>query len=445
MIGAARRHPAQLIQLFERALREDQALALRILLWSRDARGGAGERDTFRNVLHWLERKRPELARKLIASWIIPEVGRWDDVLGVATPELRALVASQVALVLAGSMEASPDRLAAKWMPRSGPVAAWLCKALGISEAQWRKGLAKISDTVEQQMSAGKWSGIRYTAVPSVAATRYQKAFARHDKRYATYIEDVTAGKATMHAGVVFPHDVVKASAVHDAAATAQWTQLPRPAIAGKALVLSDVSSSMIRRIGGNTLAIEVSIALGLLLSEALPEPFKNKVLMFSAQPEFHTVKGNTLHERVTNLTSGMWSMSTNIQAAFDKILSMAREAGAGFEMPEALIILSDMEFDEADAKGWTNFEVARRKFERAGFKMPLMVFWNLAGRAGNAPVRANTPGVVLLSGYSPRILDAVLAGNYEQLTPTILMRQAVYIARYDIPGLTIPTKLILT
>lgn len=433
IIGAARRHPGQLVTLFTRAHLEDRALALRILLWARDARGGAGEREAFRNILHWLERHDSEAARLLVQSGKVPEMGRWDDLLGVATPAMRALVAEQV-----GEALKAGNRLAAKWMPRRGPVAAWLRKELGLTEGLWRKVLVSQSDTVKQVMARGDWTGIRYSAVPSVAAARYQGAFSRHDSKYALYLEDVLEGRATMHAGAVFPHDVAKAALTNDAAATAQWSQLPRPAVQGKALVLCDVSGSMTStRISGSTTPLDVAISLSLLLAESLPEPFRNRVLTFTDVPHFHEVRGETLLARYQSLLSADWGMTTNIQAAFDAVLAQAKKAESGFAMPEALIVLSDMEFNVADRKGLTNHEAMKRKFEAAGIRMPTLVYWNLNGRAGNLPAKGQDAGVVLVSGFSPKIVETILAGDFQALTPEALMHAAVSVPRYAIPGLT--------
>ena len=46
-VGASRGKVAEVTKLFKQALNEDPSLAIRIALWARDARGGAGERDTF--------------------------------------------------------------------------------------------------------------------------------------------------------------------------------------------------------------------------------------------------------------------------------------------------------------------------------------------------------------------------------------------------------------
>src|SRR5210317_492571 len=61
--------------LFQRAFAHDEDLALRVGLWARDARGGAGERENFRNILRYLETAEPEV---LLNTRILELVPEWD-------------------------------------------------------------------------------------------------------------------------------------------------------------------------------------------------------------------------------------------------------------------------------------------------------------------------------------------------------------------------------
>lgn len=70
--------------------------------------------------------------------------------------------------------------------------------------------------------------------------------------------------------------------------------------------------------------------------------------------------------------------MNTNFQAVFDLILSEASARDVRPEdMPRTLFCFSDMEFDMADNSA-TDVELIRRKFARAGYLAPTLVFWNL-------------------------------------------------------------------
>jgi hypothetical protein len=51
-------------------------------------------------------------------------------------------------------------------------------------------------------------------------------------------------------------------------------------------------------------------------------------------------------------------------------------------DLPDYIIILSDMEFDSPEVYGRnTNFESIKIKFKACGLEMPTLVFWNLNGR----------------------------------------------------------------
>lgn len=79
-------------------------------------------------------------------------------------------------------------------------------------------------------------------------------------------------------------------------------------------------------------------------------------------------------------------------------------------EMPTRILIISDMEFDEA-AEGTTNYVAIQNAYEAANYEMPTLVFWNVNGRLNNYPAR-NEDKVILVSGASPSILKHVLNLN---------------------------------
>jgi hypothetical protein len=124
--------------------------------------------------------------------------------------------------------------------------------------------------------------------------------------------------------------------------------------------------------------------------------------------------------------------MNTNLHAAFEEIL---RVAVAGkvpeSDMPQVVLILSDMQFDQCARYDDSAIEMVRRKYEAAGYKVPTVVFWNL-NASGNAPVSFNEKGVALVSGFSPAIMKAVLAADFDTLSPESIVRDAVAIPRYD-------------
>lgn len=419
-IGTSR--GVDMTQDFLAAYDQNPEVALRILLWSRDIRGGAGERQRFRDLLLTACAKLGSDANALLER--IPEVGRYDD--------LHALVGTEfedMALNVHLDGIKSGNGLACKWAPRKGVVASKLRSMWGVSPKFYRKSIVSMTKVVEQLMCAGKWDEIVYSHVPSKAASLYASAFRSHDAaRYQEYLGAVMSGEAKMHAGAIFPHDIYKALKNDPAQADAQWKSLPDylEGTDERILVMSDVSGSMMGE------PMNISIALGLYFSERLGGLFKDCVLTFTDVPSLVKLPENgTLQDRANALSRIKWGMSTNLEAAFDVVLNTAKrhKLSAG-ELPTKLLIISDMQFNHAVGYG-TAFEMIEQKFNESGYQMPQVVFWNVNGRAtDNAPVRFDQQGVALVSGASPSVVKAVMGG---ELDPVKVMMKAVMSDRYNL------------
>jgi hypothetical protein len=125
--------------------------------------------------------------------------------------------------------------------------------------------------------------------------------------------------------------------------------------------------------------------------------------------------------------------MSTNLHAAFEKILSVAVKGKAPQEdMPAMVLILSDMQFNQCVKHDDSAMEMIERKYEAAGYTCPKVVFWNLNG-SGNVPVKSDKSGAALVSGFSPAIMASLLGADVEQFTPEGIMRKTVMVPRYDL------------
>ena len=430
IVGAGRNNENGVINLFSQSYADNKEIALRIALWARDVREGAGERQTFRNILKYLERTDPSVLGALIEY--VPEFGRWDDllVLNINSPTFR-----EVASLLKASIE-NGNGLAAKWTPRKGEIANKLRSLWGMAPKEYRKFLVNATNVVETKMCANDWEEIQFDKLPSVASLRYQKAFGRNcGTRYEEYKAKLVKGEANINSAVLFPHNIVHNILTKNGdrlVMNEQWKALTDylGENSGKVLVMSDVSGSMEIKVGGNTTALDVSIALGLYTSERLKGEFKDVVLTFSETPKFHVVKGVTIADRVSNLGSANWDMNTNLQKAFELVLATGLKNNVPqSDMPETIIVISDMEFDRCGTK--TNFGAIKEQYKEAGYKMPKLVFWNVNGRQGNNPVKFDKEDTCMVSGYSPSILKAVLSGK--SFTPVDIMNEAIMKERYDI------------
>jgi hypothetical protein len=427
---------------FTAALVEDQDLALRLALWLRDARGGAGERELFRQIMVQLENTRPDLAAKLLAK--VPEVGRWDDLFVFKTQPLKAQ-----AYTMLGDALRAKNGLAAKWTPRKGEVAREIREFFGMSPKFYRKSLVEMTKVVEQSMCAKEWDEINFSHVPSVAHARYKKAFGRNTSKYAEYVTALVKGddpKVKVNAGAVFPYDVLKGvigsyrnkfSANELVVVQKQWEAMENFIGDANVLPLVDVSGSMSCPAGGSgsksvTTCMDVAISLGLYVADKNKGKFKDTFLTFSGNPELLHLKGNIV-EKCQQMASSSWNMNTDLVKAMDKILSTAKNGNVPQEeMPEMLLIMSDMQFDQCARFDDSAMKMMSRKFEDAGYELPKIVFWNLNAK-DNVPVKYDTRGVALVSGFSPAIMVAVLGGDTEQFTPEAIMLKALMNPRYDL------------
>jgi len=426
-IGASR--GKDLSVAFTKALKQDETLALRLLMWARDVRGGAGERDVVRTILLSLEKNYPEVLARLLPH--VAEFGRWDDLLIFKTKPIK-----DKAFTLIGDALRERNGLAAKWMPRQGPLAVEIRNFFGMSPKFYRKSLVNLTKVVEQNMCSNTWDDINYSHVPSLAAARYQKAFKKHDPAgYEAYKAKLATGDAKVNATAVYPYDVIKSRRFggDDKVIQAQWDALPN--YIGDELVLPivDVSGSMSSPVGGNAnlTCMDVSVSLGLYLADKNTGPFKDMFLTFSDNPKLQVLKGNLL-DKLNQLERSDWGMSTNLHAAFEAILKYAVKGGVNAsDMPKYVLVMSDMEFNHCARHDDSAMGMIERKYKEAGYEVPNIVFWNLNARAGNVPVKFDKPGVALVSGFSPSIMTSILKA--EELDPTSVMMATLNSPRYSV------------
>jgi hypothetical protein len=434
-----------IVPAFVAALVENEDVAMRIAQWLRDARGGAGERELFRQILTYLEGNRPDLATKLLPK--VPELGRWDDIFVFKTTELKTK-----AYTMLGDALREKNGLAAKWTPRKGETAVEIRQFFGMTPKFYRKSLVEMTKVVEQDMCAKNWDGINFSHVPSVAAARYKKAFFRNTPEYAKYVAELIKDpkdrtmNVKINAGAVFPYDVLKGvigayqknySSTELGALQAQWDAMENFIGDANVLPLVDVSGSMTCKAGGytsksETTCLDIAVSLGLYMADKNKGKFKDTFLTFSGTPELLHLKGNIV-QKVKQMSESNWGMNTDLVKAMKKILDTAVAGGVPQEeMPEMLMIMSDMQFDQCAKFDDSAMKMIARKFTDAGYEIPKIVFWNL-NAADNVPVKYDTRGVALVSGFSPAIMVAVLGGDTEKFTPEAIMLKALMVPKYDL------------
>lgn len=438
-IGASR--GKDITKDFVAAFVENKEVALRIAQWARDARGGSGEREIFRQILKYLDKHDPEAATALLRK--VPEIGRWDDIFVVEKTK-------PFAFTMLGNALREKNGLAAKWTPRKGELAVEIRNFFGMSPKFYRKSLVELTKVVETQMCAKEWDTINFSHVPSVASARYKKAFYKNaTEAYSAYVAALVKGtdpKVKVNAGAVFPYDVLKGvigsyganfNATQLALVEKQWEAMENFIGDSNVLALVDVSGSMSTPAGGygsqsKTTCMDVAISLGLYVADKNKGKFKDTFLTFSGNPELLHLKGSIV-QKCQQMSSSNWGMNTDLVKAMKKILDTAVKGGVPQEeMPEMLLIMSDMQFDQCAKFDDSAMKSIERQFTAAGYEIPKIVFWNL-NASDNVPVKYDTRGVALVSGFSPAIMTAVLGGDTEKFTPENIMLKAVMVPRYNL------------
>ena len=427
-VGGMRARQSDVANKFNACYHEDPLLATRLMFYTRDVRGGLGERDSFRSMLKQLSMKHPEVVVNNIDK--IPFYGRWDDLFTLmGTPDEGAmwmLIRDQINSDIENANQGKPISLLAKWMPSINAsskekikLANTIAKAFGLTPAQYRKYMSALRDylnVLETRMSKQEWDKIVYNQVPSRAMTKYRKSFYRHDgDRFTQYISDVKQGTETIKAGTLYPYDIVEKymdsgyygrHITIDDVLEAQWEALPNYIEEEEnIIVMADVSGSMYGR------PMASSVGLAIYFAERNSGPYKNMFMTFSSNPQFVKLKGASLAEKIANAQTAGWGMNTDLKVAFMKILSVAVENNVPTtEMPKAIVVISDMEIDSCASRNWSFYDEMVRRFEAYGYTIPNIVFWNVNARHDTFLVDGNRKGVQLISGQSASTFKNVIA-----------------------------------
>ena len=387
------------------------------------------------------------------------EYGRFDDMLCLLdTPveeKVLEVLKKQLEKDLEDMEQGRSISLCAKWMPsgntsseESRKSAARLQRGWGLTAREYRKlmtALRAYLNVTEVAMSDGRWEEIDYTKVASKANIVYRKAFLRHDEaRRKDYLERVRNNEAVMHADVLMPHDIVARytsyrgwnirTGEEDAALEALWKNLPDLAAeARNVLCVVDGSGSMMCSVGsGSITALHVSNAIGIYFAERMRGAYHNRFITFSNRPKYVDLSQcRTLREKLELAFSHNDCTNTNIESTFDLVLETAVQNHlTQKELPQTILIISDMEFDRAV---WGNdtdtlFKIIKKRFALHGYQMPRLVFWNVNSRTNVIPVRENELGVGLVSGFSVNICKMVLSN---ELDPFMCLKKILDGARY--------------
>lgn len=432
----------QRIPQLNAAWTEDAQLTLRTLFYSRDVRGGQGEREVFRTFIKHLAQTNPDKISKVIH--LIPVYGRWDDLYALVGTPLESLAFDTIKEQWLKDIATDKPSIMAKWLKSvntSSKVSVALgtktAKALGLHVSIYRKALSKLRKNInvlEKLISAGNWGEVNYSHVPSQANLKYGKAFMKHDAaRRSAYFEALENGvvDVKINATTQFPYEIIGKATTYNKSdiqvAEAMWKAQPDyfNGLKENSLVVADVSGSMAG------LPLQVCLSLAIYTAERNTGVWYNKFITFSQNPVIQTVKGNSLREKIYNLNNAQWDMNTNIKAVFIRILDTALQNNVKpVDMVKRLYIISDMEFDRCASADKTLFNTIRTAYENHGYEMPELVFWNVSARNVQFPMSIDDRGFINVSGCSPSIFKTVVGKKF--IGPYDMMLEVLNSSRYE-------------
>ena len=461
-MGAAMRSRSNedVILMFRKAFAENPVYALKCLFYIRDIRGGQGERRFFRLCMKDMAKNNADAAKRNLKY--VPEFGRWDDLYVFEGTSLEKDAFEFMKNQLALDVECKTPSLLAKWLKSENTSSKESRRlgnktriAFGMNHKQYRKTLAVLRERiniVERLMSENRWDEIEFDKIPSRAGMIYKNAFARHDlervqseKDVVSYADFAKDKDTKVNAKALYPYECV-AEALKLFRTGSYYSMRNLPAMDDttrlmvnkywdnltdyfngatfNGIAVVDTSGSMVR--GDAAAPINVAISLGLYCAERAQGPFAGNYISFASRPQLIKTEGVDFVDKVQRIYKTNLVDDTNIEATFDLMLNTAiQNRCSQDDLPQNVIIISDMEFNSATGGGWhrhpntifttnnaeTLLEGIAKKWAAHGYEMPHLIFWNVDARQNNIPMIGNGR-ISYVSGMSPTIFETIMSGK---------------------------------
>ena len=437
LAGASRYNQKQVLDLFECAFDEDKALALKNLLYLRDIRSGLGERDSFRTCFKWLCNNHKDYAE--ILSRYIPKYGRWDDCLVALHTPLENTMIKKIQYQLVRDLDSKDVSLLSKWLPsinassqKTQNEAKYLCKKMNMSYAEYRKILSKLRGAriIENNLRNKDYT-FDYAKVCGGSMHKYRQAFFRNDyERYISYINAVKKGESKIHSKTLYPYQIIHEfkfdmSEIEKDAMQVKWDNYPKVEMDKNTIVVRDGSGSMT---WPNNMPYDIATSLAILFSERLKGEFKNKFITFSSSPELVELHGD-LYDKLVQVQQYRDISNTNIEKVYDLILDAVSKVDYTKENQiDRIVIISDMEFDNGVC-GIPTFEIFEKKFNKLGYPLPEIVYWNVNARSIHFAAMAKNPKIRFVSGSSANVIENILNNTEIESAEELMLKT---LSKYD-------------
>ena len=327
-------------------------------------------------------------------------------------------------------------------------------------------GLNKRLDTVQIKQCSQNWALIDPSKQTSITMHKQKTAFLNYTKdgeqryicddrvicgdNFKTFVKKVSNGDAKINGKRIGLNDftanalnLIRCCLINSDEATilnGQWEDNSNQTVnLGKMIPMIDVSGSM----SGDPL--HAAIALGIRIAEK--SVFGKRALTFHSKPSWINLDTcPTFIDMVEKVQKSDWGMNTNFKKALDMILDaiISQRLLPNEVEGMTLVILSDMQCDQADNSGETMYEYIEARYAEAGkklfgqpYKPPHILFWNLRSTSG-FPSLSTQPNVSMMSGFSPTLLNLFCEQGLDALqdcTPWSIFLKSLENERYNILG----------
>lgn len=311
---------------------------------------------------------------------------------------------------------------------------------------KWCSFMRAYFEVLEHYKSEGEWDLIDFSKIPSIAFDRNKEQFQEHiPEKFTAFMKKVESGEEKINVGRLMPFQLIPrpSSEVRDI----QWrliveetkkfyTEVPLDNIFHPQNVIhvADVSGSMITT-SMNPRPIDVALSLTFLGAEV----GKRACYTFSTTSKRYEPTWTSLTEaqaifRDSNCSTNFRSL---IDRIFDDCMKEADKKGVPPSQcfPGSIFIYTDGGFDQMCRESPTSAaDYLTSKFD--GFsKIPVVVFWNVAGNLSDFTTTTEHQKIVQLAGFSKDLYKIFTRlTSIDGLGPEILFKKAVLTERYEIP-----------
>ena len=510
-----------IIKILNKEIQEMEQDLFVLAFMTRNIRGGKGERAISILMFKFLYKYRPDLTLYLLD--LIPHYGYWKDLFiiwdtiddVIIQNKIKTILISQLQEDMKNMKEMKSISLLAKWIPRqtrqeniAKSIASSLISNIECNNSYsfrmklYRQLISKLNtylNTIEIKQCNHDWQSIDPGKVPGRALAKYRKAFFNQKivskfkpnqtkdltlprfpndidrikcaENFKEYVARAVKNEVKVKgSNVVTPDEIYERVCMSNDDSDdiknvqrAQWIsikeEIKKCGQFNKTIAMLDLSGSMSGK------PIQVSISLGILLSEISTGFAKNTVLTFDSTPQWLTFnETDDIYQKFNYINEcGLGQgLSTDFQRAMELILEkLKKERIPQKEAPEDLVVFTDMAWDSAcgsnetsnytfnkyrhnvKTESWqTHIQMIQESFKRAGedmfgegngYKPPRIIIWNLRAGCNDFHAQEDTPGVLMFSGWSPNLFKYIMKNGFKAQTPYDGLRVQLDDEMYDL------------